>query len=141
MAEIKKIILENFKSHRSTELELSKVNIIIGPNSSGKSSVFQALLLLKRLVTAGYNISVDQALNFLGVGYVNLGSFDDIKHLRKHTPIIISILTDVANYEIKIQNINNIKVMLSINTENLRLNTERDLNLPYSQPSQVSGSL
>ncbi len=138
---IKKIILENFKSHKRTELELSRINIIIGPNSSGKSSIFQALLLLKRLIVANYNIGLDQALNFLGVGYVNLGSFNDIKHLKRHGPVTISILTNAVSYGIEIQNTNTVTVKFTINTENLKLNAERNLNLPYTQPSSISGSL
>jgi predicted ATPase len=40
--------LKNFKSHRTTRLSLSNLNILTGMNGTGKSSVFQALLLLMK---------------------------------------------------------------------------------------------
>lgn len=45
---IKKINIKNFKSHSSTDLEFSKLNILTGLNGMGKSSVIQALLLLRQ---------------------------------------------------------------------------------------------
>lgn len=43
------VSLERFKSHASlTRVELQLLNVIIGRNNSGKSSVIQALLLLKQ---------------------------------------------------------------------------------------------
>jgi DNA repair ATPase RecN len=47
---LKKIKLKNFMSHRDSELELSKgVNVLIGPNNSGKSAVVSALQLLAEI--------------------------------------------------------------------------------------------
>lgn len=45
---IKNLNIKNFKSHFSTDLELSKLNILTGLNGMGKSSVIQALLLLRQ---------------------------------------------------------------------------------------------
>ena len=45
---ITKLKIKNFKSHSSTDLELSKLNILTGLNGMGKSSVIQALLLLRQ---------------------------------------------------------------------------------------------
>ncbi len=45
---IKKLNIKNFKSHSSTDLEFSKLNILTGLNGMGKSSVIQALLLLRQ---------------------------------------------------------------------------------------------
>ncbi len=42
------LCLKNFKSHENTKLSLSNLNILTGPNGMGKSSVFQALLLLRQ---------------------------------------------------------------------------------------------
>jgi len=44
---IRKLKIENFKSHRYTDLELSNLTILCGANSSGKSSIIQAMLLLR----------------------------------------------------------------------------------------------
>lgn len=47
MSEIKieKIILKNFKCHKSFETDMKKLNILTGGNASGKSSFVQALIL------------------------------------------------------------------------------------------------
>jgi predicted ATPase len=59
--------VENFKSIRELDMNFSDLNILVGPNSSGKTSVLQTLALLKQ--------SVD-FLNFNG-DLVNLGKFKD----------------------------------------------------------------
>lgn len=40
---IEKIVLENFKSHAHTEIELGSVTALVGPNGCGKTSVLQAI--------------------------------------------------------------------------------------------------
>jgi len=44
---IKKITVENFKSHKNTALELSNLTVLCGSNGVGKSSAIHALLLLR----------------------------------------------------------------------------------------------
>ena len=44
---LKKVRLKNFKLHEDTSIDASRINVFIGPNNSGKSSIFQALLALK----------------------------------------------------------------------------------------------
>lgn len=45
---IKELYIENFKSHLNTHLELSNLNLFTGANGVGKSSIIQALLLLRQ---------------------------------------------------------------------------------------------
>jgi predicted ATPase len=45
---LKRLTLENFKAFKKCELTLAPLTILIGENSSGKSSLLQALLLLKQ---------------------------------------------------------------------------------------------
>ncbi|VXD22121.1 ATPase [Planktothrix serta PCC 8927] len=54
---LERVELRNFKSHRSTQLSLddSRLHALVGQNSSGKTSVLQALHYLSRL--AGYDYS------------------------------------------------------------------------------------
>jgi predicted ATPase len=54
---LEEVILDNFKSHRATQLNLdsSRLHALVGQNSSGKTSVLQALHYLSRL--AGYTNS------------------------------------------------------------------------------------
>lgn len=48
-----RLILENIRSYRKSEIELSKgINLIVGPNNSGKSTILRALL---RFQTADRN--------------------------------------------------------------------------------------
>lgn len=44
---IKKLTVDNFKSHKHTELELSNLTVLCGANGVGKSSAIHALLLLR----------------------------------------------------------------------------------------------
>jgi len=45
---LKSVHLKNFKLHEDTLIEAAPITVFIGPNNSGKSSVFQALLLLRQ---------------------------------------------------------------------------------------------
>ncbi|MCG2736403.1 MAG: ATP-binding protein, partial [Candidatus Methanoperedenaceae archaeon] len=45
---LEKIKLQNFKLHKDTTLEIKPITIFIGQNNSGKSSIFQALQLIKQ---------------------------------------------------------------------------------------------
>lgn len=94
---ITKLNIKNFKSHSSTDLEFSKLNILTGLNGMGKSSVIQALLLLRQtfqknmldkglelkgeLCTIGvaedalYQYAEDDLIEFT----INLGNDDQLK--------------------------------------------------------------
>jgi predicted ATPase len=45
---LKRFSIENFKAFRKSTLDLAPLTILIGENSSGKSSILQALLLIKQ---------------------------------------------------------------------------------------------
>jgi len=45
---LKSLHIQNFKSHKDTNLPLTNLNILAGQNGVGKSSVIQALLLLRQ---------------------------------------------------------------------------------------------
>ena len=47
---ITNITLENFKCFRHVSINPKLLTVLIGPNGTGKSSVLQALLLLKQSV-------------------------------------------------------------------------------------------
>jgi predicted ATPase len=44
---IRTFVINNFKSHKETSLKFSNLTVLCGKNASGKSSVIQALLLLR----------------------------------------------------------------------------------------------
>lgn len=43
---IKKLIIENFRSIKKQEIELSQINAFVGPNNAGKSNIMKALNLI-----------------------------------------------------------------------------------------------
>ena len=45
---IQRLQIENLKSIKKMEIECSQLNLLIGTNSSGKSSVLQGLLLVSQ---------------------------------------------------------------------------------------------
>jgi len=45
---IKKIYIKNFKALKTVDIELSNINIFTGLNGMGKSTMIQALLLLRQ---------------------------------------------------------------------------------------------
>jgi len=76
---INELTLKNFKSWKKVDqMRLAPITGLFGTNSSGKSSIFQSLLLLKQTLE-----SADRSLP-LNFGserdYVELGSFRDVIH-------------------------------------------------------------
>jgi predicted ATPase len=74
--------LTNFKAWRDTkEIELKPVTMLLGTNSSGKSSLIQSLLLLKQTAQ-----SSDRAihLNLGGDEVTDLFNFGDFDNLLTH---------------------------------------------------------
>jgi energy-coupling factor transporter ATP-binding protein EcfA2 len=45
---LKSVQLKNFKLHEDTQIEAAPITVFIGPNNSGKSSIFHAMLLLRQ---------------------------------------------------------------------------------------------
>lgn len=75
---VRKIVLERFRAFRKrTELEIGRLTLLAGANSSGKSSVMLPVLLLKQTLDAPF----DPGPLLLAGGHVTIGSFD---HLRTH---------------------------------------------------------
>ena len=58
---ISKIALDNYRSYQSTnQFDLSEINILIGPNNSGKSNLIRSLLVYQELNLGKHSISQDQ---------------------------------------------------------------------------------
>ncbi|OHX67924.1 AAA family ATPase [Flammeovirga pacifica] len=76
MANIKSLTLENFRVFKeSTTFNFSPINVLTGTNSSGKSSLFKALLLLQ---DNGKKNRLEE-LDFRGA-YHNLGNIDKARN-------------------------------------------------------------
>lgn len=75
---LNRLRLENFKAWREADVGLGKITGFFGPNSAGKSSLLQFLLLLKQTRNATDRGLV---LDFGGpTDLVNLGTFEDAVH-------------------------------------------------------------
>ena len=87
--------LVNFKAWRDTgDLTLKPVTMLLGTNSSGKSSLIQSLLLLKQTVqspdrTVHLNLGGDEVNDLF-----NFGSFDDVLNQSADSPRQFKIAFD-----------------------------------------------
>lgn len=74
---LSRISLERFKAYNDKQhLNITDINILLGPNSSGKSSCIQSLLALKQTCESG-----QERIGLLLNGkYATLGAFSDVLH-------------------------------------------------------------
>lgn len=82
---IKNIKISNFKSFRDLNFELKRINILLGPNNSGKSNILKLFLLLKQTFTS----TLESPL-ILNGNIINLGSYRDITYQFNSDKIKIS---------------------------------------------------
>ena len=69
----------NFKCFESQQINLKKVTVLTGTNGSGKSSVIQALLLLREIIQQGrQQESMNLHINLNNEPRLRLGDFDEI---------------------------------------------------------------
>lgn len=93
---IKKVELKNFKCFERLEMPLSNLNLLSGINSMGKSTVIQALLLLRQAYEKG---SLEKGI-YLNGEYTQIGTGNDLLYFNADGDIEI-ILTDEADHEYK----------------------------------------
>lgn len=90
---IEHVSLENFKALREIRLNLGMITVLIGKNATGKSSVLQALAVLKQ--SRG-------APGLMPTGpHVSLGEYQDIVHKKEETREIRFKLTNLTEEPIE----------------------------------------
>jgi len=98
---LNRIQVSNFKSLKDISIEPSKITVLIGPNSSGKSSILQFLAILKQSIALRGN---NQRGQFTTRGsLIDLGDFKDIvinHNLSKEIQFFILGQSNV-NYELE----------------------------------------
>jgi predicted ATPase len=88
---LERVSLKGFKLHEATSLDFAPVSVLIGPNNSGKSSVFQALLALRQACARAtpskglflapaqrQEVSERQPFLFSAEQLVDIGEFKDV---------------------------------------------------------------
>ncbi|UCH95697.1 MAG: DUF3696 domain-containing protein [Candidatus Aminicenantes bacterium] len=94
---VKRVCIENFKCFKSVDIELGKLTLLTGANSSGKSSILYSIL--------GPLQSGEFPFQFSPNGkYVSMGNFQEIsyKHLRENIIKIGFNIVDESERHIKI---------------------------------------
>lgn len=92
----KKLKIKSFKSITDVEINLKNLNLFLGTNSSGKSSILQALLVLAQSDKLYYNHKLTSTPNSVLNGeYINLGDFKEIQSKTSEGNIYISITNEV----------------------------------------------
>lgn len=90
---LNEVHIENFKALKNVDLKLSKFNIITGLNSAGKTSVSQAIVLLKQSILRREIIYNDYLLR--------LGDYREMVHLHDtRLPIRISLNFKIDNNDV-----------------------------------------
>ncbi|MBB3796974.1 putative ATPase [Xanthomonas arboricola] len=94
---IKQISLKNFKKFKSVTIPLdSAITVILGENSSGKSSILKALLGLKQTISSANEHECWAAHG----DYVDLGVFQDYIH-KKDTSKSFTVSITLSNQSLK----------------------------------------
>ena len=83
---ISHLALKNFKSLKEADLDLRKLNILVGPNNTGKSSVLHALAFLAQ--------NSEEPKLHLNERYVNLGKLRDVSFKGEDIVITFRIKFD-----------------------------------------------
>jgi|HubBroStandDraft_6_1064221.scaffolds.fasta_scaffold966186_2 AAA15 family ATPase/GTPase len=86
---LNEVTLENFKPFGTKQVaKLSNITLIYGPNSGGKSSLIQALILLRQSIEGFEPLSSDLITRG---EYIDLGSFKSLVHKHEVGRELISI--------------------------------------------------
>lgn len=89
-ASLKKVFIKNFKSLHDCEIDIGKLNVVVGANASGKSNLIEAFRLLKK-------IYVDKD----SFPFLEWWGYDNVVWQRKEElPIIIGLLFDIEGYDV-----------------------------------------
>jgi hypothetical protein len=89
-ASLKKVFIKNFKSLHDCEIDIGKMNVVVGANASGKSNLIEAFRLLKKIY-----VDKDPFPFLEWWGYNNV-----VWQRKEELPIIIGLLFDIEGYDV-----------------------------------------
>ncbi len=87
---LKKVFIKNFKSLHDCEIDIGKLNVVVGANASGKSNLVEAFRLLKKIY-----VEKDPFPFLEWWGYNNV-----VWQRKEELPIIIGLLFDIEGYDV-----------------------------------------
>ena len=123
---LKDIYLENFKCFEKIHIELSKLNVLSGINSMGKSTIIQSLLLLRQ---AYENNSIDKYLQLNGE-LINLGTgYDVLNRNSNNEKIKIGIKDDCNLFEWECQYEKDSPIQEVINKHDIQIDKLKNVNI------------
>jgi predicted ATPase len=97
---IKNIRVSNFKSILNADIELAPLNVVVGRNSAGKSSLMHSILLATQHLSSDFIADDRISLNR---NLVNLGTFREVLNFSENLDASVSlgIETEGATWEIE----------------------------------------
>ncbi|MDD5616523.1 MAG: AAA family ATPase [Candidatus Methanoperedens sp.] len=92
---LKKVFIKNFKSLHDCEIDIGKLNVVVGANASGKSNLIEAFRLLKK-------IYVEKDINPFSEwwGYNNV-----VWQRKEELSITIGLLFDIEGYDVYFESV------------------------------------
>ena len=90
---IKEFGIDNFKCFKNETIKLANLNVLTGKNSSGKTSIIQALLFT-------FQALEQQHGNVLNGRYVKLGQYSDIQNIYSRGKVELKLSMGDNDYEI-----------------------------------------
>jgi energy-coupling factor transporter ATP-binding protein EcfA2 len=126
---LKSVHLKNFKLHEDTLIEAAPITVFIGPNNSGKSSIFQALLLLRQAASrndrslcqppGGIQPPPSEHYLYSPNLIVDVGAFDEV--IRKGRSDILIRLCGSAKPQRPVHGVNEASVDVTVGVKDNRL--------------------
>lgn len=133
--------IKNFRSIKdSKDLKLSNLNIIVGPNNSGKSSILYSILLLKQtLEDKDWNAALVTSGPYLDLGsYLDLiNANDPEKSLEINLELNKSLLQKIERYSI-LKPLDNL--MKKCNRYQIKFKFDKNKNNIYVSAFNISNS-
>lgn len=135
---LKELSIYNFKSLKNPgKLEIKPITFLVGPNSSGKSSVFHAILALRQTLR-----NKERKSALILQDYVDLGSFKDIvwgHNSNNNITIKISDSTNNLEFEFAYQENNNSIFLKRFRNFGVDDKGEKDFNFDYEVVKNRNG--
>ncbi|WP_096204878.1 AAA family ATPase [Candidatus Methanoperedens nitratireducens] len=89
-ATLRKVVIKNFKSLHDCEIDIGKLNVVVGANASGKSNLIEAFRLLKKIYAGKDSFP-----------FLEWWGYDNVVWQRKEElPIIIGLTFDIEGYDV-----------------------------------------